>query len=442
VSGIGRVLRVAAGATLEAGRSLRVPGIGTVQKLAILLAASAASAQTLTDVAHMPAAIRDIDPAAPHSPLPCTVKSIEPTLNFGLQLQTGYILRVPVKLYSGAGHHWYVLLRVTPAGAKPVYLTDSIDLPDISQPDSSADAEVRGLFLVGEGLYQVSFSMLDDSGRVCRESWNLDAAPNGGNRPEAMLPPNAVADFSSLHAQPTGSPQPHLERLTILLDAAWMMTPRMVSWLRPEPADSYINRWETLLSMLAAVMQQVPANSVRLVVFDLTQQREVLRKDGFTLRDMGGVVRLGDARQQWPVNYRVLQNPSGAWDLVSDLANREARAQPPSGAVVFIGIPMRSPGKLPSEMPGPAPDRRFFYVEYRTSRPEIFGAYWPPADPRTTAIRRNWTGPTQIDPVGPTPRPFDSVEDCVRHFKGSIFPVASPADFEKALKKIETDLGK
>jgi hypothetical protein len=129
---------------------------------AILLFAQAASAQTVVDPSQLPAAVRDLNPNQRHEPLPCTVRQVEPTLNFGLRLQTGSVLQVPVGPHSGAGHHWYLVFRVTPENSsrQPVYFMDSVDIPAVFEPESVA--AVRGLFLVGEGRYQVSFSLLDD----------------------------------------------------------------------------------------------------------------------------------------------------------------------------------------------------------------------------------------------------------------------------------------
>ena len=55
-----------------------------------------------------------------------------------------------------------------------------------------------------------------------------------------------------------------------------------------------------------------PADSVRVVGFDLTGQRETVLRDGFTLKDISGAVHLGDvkdrARIQLPAGTHVQQS--------------------------------------------------------------------------------------------------------------------------------------
>jgi len=79
--------------------------------------------------------------------LRCDVDSSKPWLNFGFRFQAGYVLHVPLVQYSGRGHSWKIVLRVTPEGSQePVYLTDRLDLPNILHPEYIG--ETSGTFLL------------------------------------------------------------------------------------------------------------------------------------------------------------------------------------------------------------------------------------------------------------------------------------------------------
>src|ERR1017187_894846 len=97
------------------------------------------------------------------------------------------------------------------------------------------------------------------------------------------MPPDSVTEIS-LGAGPVRRPDPvPPKRLTILLDAAPLTFGRS--------ATSMISSSDQvmLLGALSALLERVPASSVRLVVFNLEQQKELLRRDGFTLQSIDEV---------------------------------------------------------------------------------------------------------------------------------------------------------
>ena len=181
--------------------------------LAGLLTAGTA-AQTVIDPSQLPPDVQGFDPNAVHLPVPCDVDPIEPSLNFGLRFETGYVLHVPLKIYQGKRHRWNLVFRVTPQGGRSVYFLDSIDVPAI--PQTKAVGEVLGFFLLGEGHYEVKWSLLDDLGRVCRKEWTLDAKAQHNER--VLMPPGTAGDLSWSPAHTAGTGYPR--RTTVLLNPA------------------------------------------------------------------------------------------------------------------------------------------------------------------------------------------------------------------------------
>ena len=73
-------------------------------------------------------------------PLHCEVTPIQPQLNFSFRFQAGYVFRVPMKQFAGAGHRWSVLTRVTPSGGGDAALLSArFRLPSVPKNKSVAE---------------------------------------------------------------------------------------------------------------------------------------------------------------------------------------------------------------------------------------------------------------------------------------------------------------
>ena len=146
-------------------------------------------------------------------------------------------------------------------------------------------------------------------------------------------------------------------RFTILMHAAPAVTRRT----RLGPRDRVM-----LTGTLSSLIGHLPASSVRLVVFNLDQQKELYRQDDFSLQSMNQVARAINGIQLETVDYQVLQNRTGHVDLLADLIHSEVSAAKPSDVVLFLGPMARYSDKMPLEElehpEGPGP--RFFDPQY------------------------------------------------------------------------------
>ena len=392
---------------------------------AMLFCAATGMAQQVTSPDKLPAAVSAFAGSQDHDPLSCSVQPVKPVLNFGFRFQTGYTLEASLDPYVGDRHHWYIVFRVTPQdGAyQPVYFYDSIDLPALH--DAGFIAENTGAFQLGEGRYNVKWSLFDDLGRVCRQEWTVDAHLTASERSEKVaMPPGTAGDFSWRPAA-TANAATKPRHVTMLLNAAMPMRPVTRGGL---PVD----QWGMLMSMLASLVEQMPEASLRVVAFDTAQQRELFRKDDFTPADINDVAHVANARQRWAVDYQALQNPSGGWDLLRDLEYKEIHAPSPADTVIFLGVSQLRFEKMPAGMPGPEPATRFFYLKYPP----------PFAIPQNVVVDGGRAGGgrsmgiPRLAPPGAADQP-DLVEQSVRHLNGKIFVISTPADFSKALTTIE-----
>ena len=105
-----------------------------------------------------------------------------------------------------------------------------------------------------------------------------------------------------------------------------------------------------LLGSLSALLEQFHAQSLRLVVFDLGQQKVLFRKDGFTAADVEHVTKLINDARYGVVDYSTLRNPKGATDLLTQLTETERGALHASDALIFLGLRMQIHGSIRSGM--------------------------------------------------------------------------------------------
>jgi hypothetical protein len=369
----------------------------------VLAACAAARAQSIVNPDRLRGAIAQLEGGqAGEQALRCDVSALKPTLNYSFRYQAGYVVTVPMNQYLGSGHRWTILARVTPEGGdrKPVYLWSRIPLPAI--PKTNAEVRVGGGYLLGEGTYNMRWMIADDAGRVCRKSWRMDVHLTHAERQvRVAMPPDTVWELSLRGSrtlpQATGDAAPL--RLTIFLHAAPLFPHR--TRLRP-------NDMMTLMSTVSSLLERVPARSVRLVLFNLDQQKELYRKDDFLLQDMPQVSQAMTAIELGMVDFEVLQHKRGNVDLLTDLVNREIVAQPPSDVVLFLGPETRNSDRVPQgslEKPaGRGP--QFFYF--------------------------------QIVPfVQPAATLTDTIKSAVSRLGGKTILIHTPGEFAKAIDRLE-----
>ena len=369
--------------------------------IALLLAFTGA-AQVIVDPTRYGSILKSFEPQAGEKSLRCEVTPIRPSLNFGFRFQAGYAVRVPMSQYSGAGHGWAIVTRITPEGGgqQPVYLASRVWLPPI--PNTKVEEEVGGGYLLGEGRYDVNWTLLDDSGRVCRGSWHVDAKPGRSERQlKLAMPPHTVADFTlrgrSDRSRVADDAAPI--RLTVLLNAAPLVPLRT----RLRASDRV-----TLLGLLSSLLERVPTRSVRLVIFNLDQQKILLRQDAFASGALNRVAQSLNGLELGRVDYHVLQNPHGRVDFLAGLMNQELRVEAPSDVVVFLSPETRYGDKL-------AP----------TALEEPTGAI-----PQFLNLR--FKPDFRAGPSFP-----DSISLATAKVKGKTIVIRTPADFAKAIEQIE-----
>ncbi len=299
--------------------------------------------------------------------LKCDITPMKPFVDFALRFEAGYVVQCPIEQFDGRETPLSTLIRVQPEAASPVVLVDYGRVPALPpQLEGRVNlrhlhnlAEFSGVFAVGEGDYPVDVVISDDRHRTAHKHWTVHAKLHGKEQKISVgLPSNTARSVALSPWSGKDNSMSAGLHLTVLLDAAPI-----------NPSDSKLRAWDRafLLGALASLVREVNCASIKLVAFNLDQNREIFRQDNF---NRAGFRRLAHSLQELElgtVSYRVLQSQAAAAELPLKLVRDEGSAQQPSSdAVIFLGPNARMRDKVMKESLQ-VPDwlrARIFYFEY------------------------------------------------------------------------------
>ncbi len=424
----------------------------------ILMLAATAGAQVLVGPGGVARAAQQIRPKVGEERLTCELTPIPPTLSYSLRYLVGYNANMRLGEFRGAGHVWNTLVRVTPFLKDPVYLRRRVDVPEV--PMGVGQAETAGGFFVGIGHYQVTVMVYDERGRACRNDWDVDVR-DGKDEGRPVMLPNTVAEMSLSTLQGAAPAPAVVDRLTLLVNAG----PIDFRRLQLNSRDGV-----TLCSAVSALLEKVPARTVKLIVFNLDKRRVLFQRDEFQRRELDSVADAIHRVQLALVDVQTLQDKTGDLNFLATLMNAELRAEKPSDLAVFLGPRSRAEGKIAdgliTETLGAAP--RFYFVELmRRGRPPIGrrSAALPVADASTPGVPTGGPGGPPPGALGgggggggrggrggmmepgmdrfpplTTGEVFDdAINKAVSKAKGKTYRVTTPAEFAKALVRLVAD---
>ena len=377
--------------------------------LLAVLVSTLASAQDLLSSAEAERVNRTFDSLSGHDSLKCAILSWAPVLDFAFRFDAGYIIRCPFSEFAGKDTGLATYARVTPKGGAPVVFGEMYRLPTPS-PEMLAKIDPRrvkalldmsGGFALGEGEYSVEVMAVDRFNRSCHKRWRVRAERSRGQRnltvaleAGTVLPVWSSPWEGKLRQKGTGL------RITVLLHAAPM-----------SPRAAKLRAWDRafLLESLTSLLRQIPCESVRLVAFNLDQQREVYREDQFDGRAFGELAHTLRNLEVGTVDYKALDRGPAGNTMLASLVNEQLVESESSDAVIFLGPTLRVSRKTPSEVlktVRPAKPR-FYYFEY-----------FP------------WQGGDFAD----------SIEHLTGALHGTTFRIHSPGEFGKGMQKLLREL--
>ena len=338
--------------------------------------------------------------------LDCNTTQFNPFLDFALRFEAGFVVNCSLAQFEGNPALLAIYIRVTPAEGEKAFFGDRLSLPAIPEAKKpgfqwkhfKGEIEFSGAIGVGIGKYKVETLLVDDHNRVQRKSWSVNVAPRGKEKSvEPAIRPNRISALSVPLWEHTRRSAEAGRRLTVLLDAAPMM-----------PWSLKLRAWDRafLIGSLSSLLRQSGATEVRVVAFNLDQQRVIFRDDDF---ENDGFVKLNRALQALElgtVSYHSLQRGTGWADLLVNLVNAEVTGDDSSDAVVFLGPNIRIMDKIDPEALRTRADigPRLYYFEYFSH----FGYEFP-----------------------------DSIHHLTNACRGTVFKMHSAADFAASIAKLQ-----
>lgn len=413
--------------------------------LGMIFTASVAG-QSLVDAERIPEVRRLFETALSAPQLRCEIYPVQPAFNFAFRFETGYKADFPLAQIRGAGHGLTIHVKITPEGRPPVYLTKTGTLPDV--PDTGAEAETDGTFIVGDGSYDVELLLQDDLHRSCRSAWKIQTRRAGSERQlRPASTPGAVEPIPVRGSPlPEGGSGPRIARLTILLHAA----PMLMNLSKLQPDDI-----QKLVDSLSSLLRELPAQSVRLIAFNLDQRAVVFRKDGFEASQMSDLAAALNQMDLARVDYRTLQQSPEPLDLLLGLVQEELRNPKLPDALIVMGPRTRIQKDPPAGASGKRP-----------AAPPIFSLQWQTARPLQAAsanrrTRRGQTpafGETNVDlppgrgagDGGPLDIPLtpelgllpDAIQRLMGRLKGETISIVTPHDLADAIRHMDSRIPK
>jgi hypothetical protein len=415
----------------------------SMRRAAIVLSmlARVAIAQALVPPGELARLQHLFEPTPGVETLRCDVTPRPPSLNFAFRFQAGYTFHVPQTQYANAAEGWRVLTVVTPENGAPTYLYARTPLSDASR--STLNFDIEGSYFLGIGRYSVESTILDGRNHFCRKEWQIVVAPSRADRAiPSALPPNTVRDFAPISPPDISHPDATAPmRITVLLNAASFSPHRTI--IRGADRDR-------IADALMALLEHLPTIWVRLVVFSLEQQKEVLRADPFEPSDVAKVDDAISALPQATVDVGLLKNPLGYADFLAGLVRGELTAGNPADTVIFLGPTSRySEADPKAPLPTAGDSRtRFFYIRYEglqrppTGESSTSGSQGLQPQPRKVYdIARGTRADTEksepVRPIEPTHGQPDIINKAVARLNGKSILIFSPAGLAAAIRRIE-----
>ena len=309
-----------------------------------------------------------LDSDEPRDDLRCSVKPLDPKLEFDLNFQAGYVTLVPLAELSGSGNTLRVLFRVESLDGEmdTVWFTDKYDVPAI-EPEAKGEATLPGKYRLGPGRYKVSWLMRDRAERVCASSWEVEAREIDPISGLAAAPDAPKAD--AVDEQIFGEEPPVRRARGRLLHAKLVVsfTPMDVAKVKLSEYDM-----RSVVSMLRAIARQPQIGSFSLVAYQAHQETVLFEQADATRIDYPTLGEAIDSHVGGTVNLEQLQDKRSGEKFLKDMLTAQLGAESPEAdIVIFVGPKVvfeRQPGSLLAKDSQRRPPPMHYFIYNRNPR--------------------------------------------------------------------------
>ena len=343
--------------------------------------------------------------------LNCYIERRKPFFDFSFRFEVGYVVDCPLREFGGKADRLVAIARLRASSGEPVILGDVYSVPalpealhgKVDMQKFKGELEFSGAIGIGEGEYEVDLLIADSHNRFYRKSWKTKAELHGPERrAEVSLRPNEIQPLVLINTDRLESNSESPLHLTVLLNGAPIY-----------PFSRKLRAWDRafLLGSLGSLMRQVPTAKIRLVAFNVDQQKQLFESDNLT---SDGIEQLaGDLRQLelGTISYQTLGRQTGWEDLLAQMMSTASSPKAKTDAVIFLGPMIRQGDRIPKEILNcPAQNGpHLFYLQYLA----FFGSQYP-----------------------------DSIDYLTKSCRGRVLAFHSPGELEQAIEKLRASLGR
>lgn len=392
--------------TANAWHAAKLALLAAVVLAPLLLAPARLSAQRFIDpdrpeVRRLISSIDEMIGSPGAGELSCSVRELEPILNFAFRYQTGYQVAMPLRQFPADGVRLRVFVRVRSQEGRTFYFSQSEQLP-AGPRDKKLQVTLTGGFFVGEGAYEVDLLTRDSRGFTCGKRWTFRLRLKGDERRAARFVPAGTLAPLELDAWEE-IPEDRPYRVSVILHIAPI-----------SPRRARISQFDQsmLSTTLSALFEDTPFRDVSVRALSLQHQREIFSSGPLDARAFSRLVQVMEEVQTATIGVDQLANPKGHVDLLADLVNQELSSQSPPDAIIFIGPTSNHLDGFPRERIKVAPGRmpQFFYLHL-----DFYTWRYP------------WTG---------------TIDRLTGGQGGKVFRIRTPAQLAKAIRQMEEILAR
>src|SRR5262249_24838225 len=135
---------------------------------------------------------------------------------------------------------------------------------------------------------------------------------------------------------------------------------------RTELDDSDVTK---LSDALGSLVEHMPAQSVRVVLFNLEQRLVLWKKDGFSAPDAEDVAAEMRKLQLGTVDYKAMQGREYPAELMPHMLDEELHSAAALDAVIVMGPAARVRDAVPAQWTTPPTfSARLFYLQYQSGQ--------------------------------------------------------------------------
>jgi hypothetical protein len=279
------------------------------------------------------------------STLPCRVQPLSPRLGLSFRYWSGFEAILPLDQFPEAESSSAVLFRVKARPAKnapatePGYFWEGLRIPAAGRRPKQG--MISGGFYAGPGVYDIEWLFADPGMRACRARWSIQVKAKTS---VTMIKPGAVeaVGFESWRGLLPNAAKAG-PRATILMHAAPVWRGR--NFVKLSSWDRML-----LMSSLTSLLDLSGFSSVRLVAYDASGRRVLLKEDNFNqqaYRRLGQVLR---ETNYGLIDYKVLKDGPSEPAFLASLIEEDRLTAKPSDVIVFLGPELHGIRRLPPEV--------------------------------------------------------------------------------------------